>query len=74
MTRISRLRAPRASFCALALVAAFVFAFYMAAQVGHAETALATGAPNAAPTEPAVQSAAPASTPSRSRFLPCLTP
>ena len=72
MIRISRLRAPRASFCALALVAAFVFAFYMAAQVGHANTALANGAPNAAPTEPAIQSATPPSTPSR--LLPCLTP
>ena len=45
MTRISRLKTPRASLAALALLAAYLFTFYMVDALGHGESALATNEP-----------------------------
>ena len=45
MTRFSRLKTPRANLSALLLLTAFMLAFHLTASLGHAETALATGAP-----------------------------
>ena len=45
MTRISRFKTPRASLAALALLAAYVFTFYMVDALGHGDAALAKNAP-----------------------------
>ena len=47
MTRISRFKTPRTSLAALALLAAYMFTFYMVDALGHGDTALAKNAPAA---------------------------
>lgn len=44
MTRFSRLKTPRASLSTAALLAAYMFAFYMVSALGHGDAALATNA------------------------------
>ena len=45
MTRISRFKTPRTSLAALALLAAYMFTFYMVDALGHGDAALATNEP-----------------------------
>ena len=45
MTRISRFKTPRTSLAALALLAAYMFTFYMVDALGHGDAALAKNAP-----------------------------
>lgn len=42
MTRISRIKAPRATFLAFALLTAFMLGFVLVAEVGHGGQVMAT--------------------------------
>lgn len=76
MTRISRLRTPRASLSALALLAAYMLAFHVAAALGHGHSVLATSKSTAAEASDGLPTtvraaARPDSALATPRLLPC---
>ena len=72
MTRFSRLKTPRASLSTAALLAAYMFAFYMVSALGHGDAALATNAPaETLESLPATAGAAEQSDSPPRRLLPC---
>ena len=70
MTRISRLKTPRTSLAALALLAAYLFTFYMVDALGHGESALATNEPAGETLDVLPSTIAPEDAATR-RLLPC---
>ena len=71
MTRFSRLKTPRASLSTAALLAAYMFAFYMVSALGHGDDALANVPAETLESLPATAGAAEQSDSPLRRLLPC---
>ena len=70
MTRISRFKTPRTSLAALALLAAYMFTFYVVDALGHGDAALATNEPAVETLDVLPATVGPEDTTTR-RLLPC---